>query len=279
MQPSRDITRLIEILAALRHPESGCPWDREQTFETIVPYTIEEAYEIADAVARGSMQDLKEELGDLLLQVVFQSRIAEEMGLFGFGDVVEAITQKMIRRHPHVFGEACELSHEQTEASWTDIKSEERAAKKKPGPEMRGGSGERDGPLPSGLLADVPVTLPGLTRAVKLQARAETAGFDWSNVRLVLEKVREEAREIEAALDSGNHDAVKEEIGDLLFAAANFARHVHADPEAAIRRANTKFERRFCFIEKELARTGRNPGAVALDEMESFWRLAKQFDP
>ena len=252
MQPSRDISRLTEIMAALRRPGTGCGWDIEQTFETIVPHTIEEAYEIADAVARRNMPDFKEELGDLLLQVVFQARIAEERGLFDFGAVVEAITRKMIRRHPHVFAGAGDLSPEQVKVLWASIKREEKSAKNTALMENSGADGECAGALAGGLLDDVPLALPGLTRAVKLQAQASRAGFDWNDARLVLEKIREETDEIEAALDADDPRAVEDEIGDLLFTAANLARHVKADPEAAIRRANAKFERRFRFIEEVL---------------------------
>ena len=266
MLPSRDVSRLIEIMAALRSPGTGCAWDLEQTFETIVPYTIEESYEIADAVARGDMGDLKEELGDLLLQVVFQSRIADEQGLFDFGAVVEAITQKMIRRHPHVFGgeRGRAPDPDEIKARWESIKQAEKNAKGRSDP----ASGES-------LLADIPLALPGLTRAVKLQAKAATVGFDWNDARLVVEKIREETDEIEAALDSKDATAILEEIGDLLFTVANLARHVKADPEAAIRRSNAKFERRFRFIEEALARSGTAPKTAALAEMEALWTLAK----
>jgi nucleoside triphosphate diphosphatase len=276
MQPSRDISRLIEIMASLRQPETGCPWDREQTFETIVPYTIEEAYEIADAVARRDMADLKEELGDLLLQVVFQARIAEERGLFDFGSVVEAITAKLVRRHPHVFGDARDVSPEKVKDLWLAIKAEEKLAK---GPAPgQAGSASGNGPAASAssVLSGVPAALPGLTRAVKLQAKAAAAGFDWNDVRQVVEKIREETAEVEAALDSGELHAVKAEIGDLLFAVANLARHANADPEAAVRQANAKFERRFRFIEESFAREGKALSAAALAEMETLWNAAKQ---
>jgi nucleoside triphosphate diphosphatase len=276
MKPSRDIARLIEIVAALRQPEGGCAWDREQTFETIVPFTIEEAYEIADAIARKDMRDLKEELGDLLLQVVIQSRIAQERGNFDFGGVVEAITQKMIRRHPHVFGEARELSPGELKALWSTIKTREKAEKKQLDGRTGDARGVRVGALESGLLDDVPIALPGLTRAIKLQARAATVGFDWDDARFVLEKLREETAELEFALESGKPRELQEEIGDVLFALANLARHVRVDPEAAIRAANGKFERRFRFIEDELAGKGKTPAAAGLEEMEVLWNMAKQ---
>ena len=264
MRPSRDTNRLIEIMAALRSPGTGCAWDLEQTFETIVPFTIEESYEIADAVARGDMNNLKEELGDLLLQVVFQARIAEERRLFDFGGVVEAITQKMLRRHPHVFGTPCGLSVDEVKALWERIKQDEKTARDSAG----SASSES-------ILAGIPLALPGLSRAVKLQAKASTVGFDWNDARLVIEKIREETDEIEAALDAGEAAAIAEEIGDLLFSTANLARHVKADPEDAIRRANAKFERRFHFIEEALARDGMAPGDTVLEQMEALWNTAK----
>jgi ATP diphosphatase len=264
MRPSRDTNRLIEIMAALRSPGTGCAWDLEQTFETIVPFTIEESYEIADAIARGDMNNLKEELGDLLLQVVFQARIAEERGLFDFGGVVEAITQKMLRRHPHVFGTPCGLSVDEVKALWERIKQDEKTARDSAGPASS-----------ESILAGIPLALPGLSRAVKLQAKASTVGFDWNDARLVIEKIREETDEIEAALDAGEAAAIAEEIGDLLFSTANLARHVKADPEDAIRRANAKFERRFRFIEEALARDGMAPGDTVLEQMEALWNTAK----
>jgi nucleoside triphosphate diphosphatase len=260
MQKSRDINRLLEIMTALRNPQTGCSWDIEQTFTTIAPYTIEEAYEVSDAIARDDLADLKDELGDLLLQVVFHARIAQEQNAFDFGDVVESITAKMIRRHPHVFGAKRDLSPAEVKGLWAKIKAEEKAARAQEKP---------------GLLADVPVTLPGLTRAVKLQSKASTVGFDWNDARLVLDKIREETREIEAALAAKDNVAIRDEIGDLLFAVANLARHVGADPEAAIRSTNAKFERRFGHIENEIARRGQNLGEVSLAEMDTLWNDAK----
>jgi nucleoside triphosphate diphosphatase len=260
MQKSRDIDRLLEIMTALRNPQTGCPWDIEQTFATIAPYTIEEAYEVADAIARDDLADLKDELGDLLLQVVFHARMAQEQNAFDFGDVVEAITAKMIRRHPHVFGDKRDLSPDEVKGLWAKIKAEEKAAR----PQK-----ER------GLLADVPVTLPSLTRAVKLQSKASTVGFDWNDARLVLDKIREETREIEAAIDAKDDAAIQDEIGDLLFAVANLARHAGADPEAAIRGTNAKFERRFGHIETEIGRRGQNLAEVSLAEMDALWNDAK----
>jgi ATP diphosphatase len=260
MQKSRDIDRLLEIMTALRNPQTGCPWDLDQNFATISPYTIEEAYEVADAIARDDLSDLKDELGDLLLQVVFHARMAQEQNAFDFGDVVEAITAKMIRRHPHVFGTKRDLSPDDVAGLWAKIKAEEKAAR----PQEK-----------QGLLADVPITLPGLTRAVKLQSKASTVGFDWNDVRLVLDKIREETREIEAALDAKDNAAIQDEIGDLLFAVANLARHVGADPEATIRGTNAKFERRFGHIETEIGRRGQNLGDVSLAEMDALWNEAK----
>ncbi|VFU08020.1 nucleoside triphosphate pyrophosphohydrolase [Methylocella tundrae] len=269
MQPSSDIKRLLDIMAALRTPESGCGWDIAQTFETIVPYTIEEAYEIADAVARGDMADLRDELGDLLLQVVFQARIAEEKGAFDFGGVVEAITQKMIRRHPHVFGDARDLAPGEVEALWARIKAEEKSAK------ASAPDSARHEATSAGLLHDVILALPGLSRAVKLQNKASSVGFDWNDIRAVLDKIREETNEIEDVLEGGDQNALEDEIGDLLFAVANLARHAKIDPESAVRRANAKFERRFGFIERELASQGVALGNATLAEMDSLWNAAK----
>lgn len=274
MQPARDMSRLIEIMAALRTPETGCPWDLEQSFATIAPYTIEEAYEVTDAIARGDLLDLKDELGDLLLQVVFHARLAEEEGAFAFADVVEAITTKMVRRHPHVFGDARDLTPAQVKALWHQIKAEERAAKAK---------ARADADLPpraedKGLLSGIPTSLPALTRAWKLQAKASTVGFDWNDVKLVIAKLREETAEVEEALACGNKAEISEEIGDVLFVVANLARHAGLDPESCLAACNAKFERRFGHIEQTLDAAGRALKTASLDEMEALWQQAKQIE-
>jgi nucleoside triphosphate diphosphatase len=265
MTPSRDIARLIEIMAALRTPGTGCPWDLEQDFATIAPYTIEEAYEVADAIVRGDLDDLRDELGDLLLQVVFHARMAQEQGAFDFGDVVQALTEKLVRRHPHVFGAARGLTPKAVEGLWERIKAQERE-QKSPG---HGGEGA------AGALAGVPVGLPALTRALKLQAKAGKVGFDWNNPLAVLAKIREEADEIEAELAAGSRAAAGAEVGDLLFAVVNLARHLDVDPEATLRATNRKFEQRFAAIERALADRGKTPQASTLEEMEALWNAAK----
>ena len=264
MKPSRDIAALIEIMAALRTPGTGCPWDLEQSFATIAPYTIEEAYEIADAIARDDLGDLREELGDLLLQVVFHARMAQEQGVFDFGDVVQAITEKLLRRHPHVFGDARGLNVGAVNELWERIKTQEKAAQA-----ASGKAGE------VGALAGVPIALPALTRALKLQEKAGKVGFDWNDPRAVLSKIREEADEIEAALDADDRDAIGREVGDLLFAVVNLARHLKADPEAVLRATNRKFERRFASIERALAAQGKSPREATLTEMDALWDAAK----
>jgi len=263
MEASRDIQRLLEIMAALRTPGTGCPWDLEQDFATIAPFTLEEAYEVADAITRGNLADLRDELGDLLLQVVFHARMAQEQGAFDFADVVETITQKLIRRHPHVFGEARGLSPEGVERLWDRIKSEEKTAD----------AGLADGR--QGALVGVPVGLPALTRALKLQQKAGKVGFDWNDAMAVLAKIREEADEIEAALGSGERKHAAAEVGDLLFAVVNLARHLGADPEAVLRATNQKFERRFGSIERALAALGKSPDQATLAEMDALWNKAK----
>jgi nucleoside triphosphate diphosphatase len=267
MTPSRDIGRLIEIMAALRTPKTGCPWDLEQNFATIAPYTLEEAYEVADAIARDDFADLEEELGDLLLQVVFHARMAQEQGAFDFGDVVEAINTKLIRRHPHVFGDRRAKDPQSVKGLWEEIKAQEKQAKQQAKP--AGGN-----PANNGALAGVPVALPALTRALKLQTRASKVGFDWNDPRAVLRKIREEADEIEAALDGDSSDAAAE-VGDLLFAAVNLARHLDADPEAVLRATNQKFERRFAAIESALGARGKAPQDATLAEMDALWNEAK----
>jgi ATP diphosphatase len=261
VKPSRDIARLIEIMAALRTPGSGCPWDLEQSFLTIAPYTIEEAYEVADAIARGDLADLKDELGDLLLQVVYHARLAQEEGAFEFGDVVESITAKLIRRHPHVFADEEGRTAQAVKGMWERIKSEEKAGR---------------GEAAQGALAGVPLALPALTRALKLQAKAGRVGFDWRDPRAVLAKIREEAEEIEAELESGAREPAAEEVGDLLFAVVNLARHIGADPEDVLRATNAKFERRFAAIERALAARGKRPEQSTLAEMDALWDAAKE---
>ena len=266
MKPSRDIGRLIEIMAALRTPGTGCPWDLEQDFATIAPYTLEEAYEVADAIERGDLADLREELGDLLLQVVFHARMAEEQGAFAFGDVVEAITSKLVRRHPHVFGDLKGATVEQVNANWERIKAQEKEAKK----------AERGLPAePAGALAGVPVGLPALSRALKLQDKAGKVGFDWNDPMAVLAKIREEADEIEAEIAGHQRAKAAAEVGDLLFAVVNLARHLDVDPEATLRATNLKFERRFGAIERALAARGKTPQDATLAEMDALWDEAK----
>jgi ATP diphosphatase len=268
MTPSRDISGLIEIMAKLRTPGSGCPWDLEQNFATIAPYTIEEAYEIAEAIARGDLDDLCDELGDLLLQVVFHARMAEEQNAFAFGDVVEAITRKMIRRHPHVFaGNDGRLTASEVTGAWDRIKAEEkaeRAARRPPADSEH-----------KSLLSDIKAGQPALIRAMELQRKASTVGFDWNDPRAVLDKIREEADEIEAALDRGDAAELAEETGDLLFALVNLARHVGADPDSALRGTNAKFERRFGYIERALAARGQSLEDASLEEMDALWNEAK----
>ena len=281
MKPSRDISRLIEIMAALRTPQTGCPWDLEQDFRTIAPYTIEEAYEVADAIERNDMDDLRLELGDLLLQSVYHARMAEEKGHFDFGDVVEGITAKMIRRHPHVFGDERGDQYSASgmaKGTWERIKAEEKAetaARRQQmglAPKTKGES----------LLDDVPAALPGLTQAVKLQQKASKVGFDWNDPKAVIAKLREETGELEAELASATPDlsAVEEELGDLLFVLANLARHLDIDPEAALRLTNAKFRRRFAYIEKNIEQRSGKPLLQAnLDEMEALWQEAKTEAP
>ena len=269
MLPSRDIRALLEIMAALRTPGSGCPWDLEQDFASIAPYTIEEAYEVADAIARGDLPDLCDELGDLLLQVVFHARMAEEQNAFAFGDVVEAITRKMIRRHPHVFADKDgRLTPSDVKGAWERIKAEEKAERA-----ARRPSG--DAPLAKSLLSGVKAGQPALSRAMELQRKASSVGFDWNDPRAVLHKIREEADEIEAALDRNDKDELEGETGDLLFALVNLARHVGIDPDLALRGTNAKFERRFAYIERTLAAQGRSLDGASLAEMDALWDEAK----
>jgi ATP diphosphatase len=268
MPPSRDIQGLLDIMAALRTPGTGCPWDLKQNFASIAPYTIEEAYEVTEAIARGDLDDLCDELGDLLLQVVFHARMAEEQNAFVFADVVEAITRKMIRRHPHVFADQDgRLTPSHVKEAWDRIKAEEKAerAARRPPQEIEHTS----------LLSGVKAGQPALTRAMDLQRKASSVGFDWNDPRAVLHKIREEADEIEAALDGGDPGELADETGDLLFALVNLARHVGADPDMALRGTNAKFERRFGYIERALAAQGRSLESASLAEMDALWNEAK----
>ena len=253
------IDRLNAIMVRLRDPDGGCPWDVEQTFQTIAPYTLEEAYEVADAIERGDWDDLKGELGDLLFQVVFHARMAEERGLFAFDDVAEAIADKLERRHPHVFGdEPAKADGAAQKARWEDIKAGERKAKAQ-----------------HGVLDDVPVGLPALARAAKLTKRAARVGFDWPSTDEVFDKFVEEVAELRAEIAAGDVEKAREEIGDLLFVLANLARKLGVEPEDALRGTNAKFVRRFAFIEAELARDGRTPEQSDLAEMDALWDAAK----
>ena len=251
------IENLIGIMARLRDPVRGCPWDRVQTFRSIAPYTIEEAYEVADAIERGDLSDLRDELGDLLFQVVFHAQMAREAGKFDFEDVVGAIAGKMVRRHPHVFGDADERDREEQLRQWEDMKAAERSAS--------GSAGS--------LLDDVPVVLPALTRAVKLQRRAARCGFDWPGADEVLDKIHEELEELRDAVRGGDRAEIGAELGDLLFTIANLARHVDADPESCARTANSKFERRFRELER---RTGTAAAdAPGIEELDAIWSEIK----
>jgi ATP diphosphatase len=257
--PKGGMPRLVEIMRALRDPDAGCPWDIEQTFETIAPYTIEEAYEVADAIERENWSELRGELGDLLLQSVYHTQMASEAGLFDFDDVANDISDKMVARHPHVFGdESRDKSADQQTQDWEKIKAAERAAKKR-----------------GGVLDDVALGLPALMRAVKLQKRAARVGFDWPDISMVVDKIVEEARELSEAQTESNPDHLAEEYGDLLFVIANLGRHLRIDPEEALRHANSKFTRRFHFIEAELKKRGKSPYQSDLDEMDALWNAAK----
>nr|WP_295375319.1 nucleoside triphosphate pyrophosphohydrolase [Pseudoxanthomonas sp.] len=261
----RDIRELLDIMARLRNPDGGCPWDLEQDFSTIAPYTIEEAYEVADAIDRGDLDDLKDELGDLLLQVVFHAQMAKEQGAFAFPDVVAAICDKMIRRHPHVFGDDSFADAEAQTRNWEAIKQAERTA-----------AGNAD----TSALAGISRGLPEWQRAVKLQSRAARVGFDWPGPAPVIDKLHEEIGEVQAELAHGdvaaNHDRLEDEIGDLLFVAANLARHAKVDPGAALRRANLKFERRFRAMEAQAAGRGEALKDLSLEQQEALWQQAKQ---
>ena len=273
MEASKDISRLIEIMEALRQPETGCPWDVVQTFETIKPYTIEEAYEVADAIERKDMDDLCEELGDLLLQVVFHARIAEERGEFAFGDVVEAVTSKMIRRHPHVFAVSEADTPDSVKLQWDRIK----AAEKRERAERRARRGITED-FKAGFLGGVQRSQPALTEALKLQEQAARAGFDRSDPAPILDKIEEEIAELREALAEGKPEKVSDELGDLIFALVNIGRHVKADPEDALRGTNTKFRRRFNHIETSLTENGETLEEASLERMEDLWQAAKRIE-
>ncbi|MEH6720920.1 MAG: nucleoside triphosphate pyrophosphohydrolase [Aurantimonas endophytica] len=275
MTPSREITRLIEIMAALRDPASGCPWDLEQDFSTIAPYTVEEAYEVADAIERDDMVDLREELGDLLLQVVYHAQLAAEAGSFDFGDVVDGVTRKMIRRHPHVFGDAEARSAGSAQVHWERIKAEERA--EKAALRQANGSPTNDAGTDTGArhLDGVSTAFPALTLALKVQKQAAEIGFDWDSAGPIIAKIDEELAELAEAVAARDADASEAELGDLLFSVVNLARFHRIDPEVALRRCVLKFRDRFGFIETELAASGRSLQAASLEEMEALWIAAK----
>lgn len=259
-----DVSRLLQIMSLLRDREHGCPWDLAQTWTSIVPHTLEEAYEVADAIEREDYAGLKSELGDLLLQVVFYAQFATEEGRFGFADVVETLVDKLVRRHPHVFGDTEYESLEAQSAGWERIKREEQAAR---------------GESPAGTLDNVPLALPGLTRAVKLTKKAARVGFDWGEPGAVLDKIEEEIHELRREIaDGAPVERLRDELGDVLFATANLARHLDLDPEAALRSTNAKFERRFRHIEDRLAESARTPAEATLSEMDAYWNEAKRME-
>jgi len=261
--PKEPLARLLAVMAWLRDRQHGCPWDIDQTFSTIAPYTIEEAYEVADAIERNDMPALKEELGDLLLQVVYHTQMASEAGAFAFQDVAQAIADKMVDRHPHVFGDLKIIDANAQTVSWEARKAAERAGK--------------NGSAPAGALDGVARALPALLRAEKLQKRAARVGFDWKEIGPVIDKIEEELGELRAEISAGTLDPVRvaDEMGDVLFAMANLARHCKVDPEAALRSTNDKFERRFRYVEDQLANQGRRPADATLEEMEALWQEAK----
>ncbi len=264
----RPIDRLIAVMRRLRDPERGCPWDIEQDFTTIAPYTIEEAYEVADAIGRGDFEELRQELGDLLFQVVYHARMAAERGLFDFEDVAEAAAEKMIRRHPHVFGEARIASAEAQRRSWEELKAAERARR-----------AQRTG-TEAGVLDGLPRNLPALLRALRLQERAARVGFDWPEPSRILDKIEEEIGELRRELArDGNREARRMEVGDLLFTLVNLARRLEIDPETALRLANARFERRFRAMETAAAARGRRLGEMSLEELETLWQEAKAAEP
>ena len=260
---AREFARLLDIMARLRNPEGGCPWDLEQNFRTIAPYTIEEAYEVADAIERDNMKDLREELGDLLFQVAFHSQMATETGAFDAADVASAISEKMVRRHPHVFEASDNRSSDEQIAAWEVMKAEERAAKD-------------GGPDKASALDGVALPLPALMRAEKLQKRAARTGFDWTEPEPIFDKLAEETDELKEAMASGDADAIMDEMGDLLFVAANLARRLDVDPEVALRRANAKFERRFRAMEHLAEQRGEDFAALDLDSQEALWQSVKK---
>lgn len=285
MQPSRDVSRLVEIMRALRDPETGCPWDIEQSFDTIVPYTIEETFEVVDAIERRDAEDLREELGDLLLQVVYFAQLAKEQRLFDFDDVVETITSKMVRRHPHVFGDAAARDARSAKGQWERIKAEEKAERA-----ARRARRQADGNAapewaasvasgPAGLLDDVPIALPALILSMKLQAKAATVGFDWAEIEPIVAKLREETAEFEAAAASGSRRRQTDELGDLFFCVVNLARRLEIDPETALRGTAAKFRRRFSSVEAGLRLEGRRPEDASLEEMEQLWQASKAMEP
>lgn len=257
------LTELLAIMARLRHPEEGCPWDLKQTFASIVPHTLEEAYELADAIEKEDYQELKAELGDVLLQILFYCQMAKEQALFDIQEVMEHLKHKLISRHPHLFGEEKVKDEKELKQLWASIKATERQAK------YQGNNR---------ILAGVPLNLPGLSRAQKLQQRAAEVGFDWPNLRPVLEKLREEVAELEVSCTQNDKEAIEEELGDILFVCANIARHIQADAEAIMRKANAKFESRFNFIEQNVKESDKAWADFSLEEMEAFWQIAKKIE-
>lgn len=275
MTPSRNVTRLVEIMTALRTPVTGCPWDLEQDFASIIPYTVEEVYEVVDAIERDDMENLREELGDLLLQVVYHAQMAKEAGAFTFEDVVETVTTKMIRRHPHVFGDEKARSAGMAKGTWERIKAEEKAERAA----RRAAMGLGSAPEKTSILDDVPAAMPPLLEALKLQQKAARVGFDWNDPKAVIAKMREELDELEAEIDKDvdgtNSHAIKDELGDMLFTAVNIARHKNLDADRALKGTNQKFRERFQYVENALAKQGKLLSEAKLDEMEALWGAAK----